>query len=131
MKKQILVVEDERDMQFILANILKEKGYETIITEDGHSALKEVKKGSVNLVLLDLRLPGMDGMKVLEKIREIDKDLDKKGTVLKGTGYFFCANCPRVKTVLFPAEKVAWPHFSIKAYFDLTQTKSSLFHHLQ
>ena len=34
-KKQILVVEDERDMQFILANILKEKGYETIIAEDG------------------------------------------------------------------------------------------------
>jgi len=75
MKKQILVVEDERDMQFILANILKEKGYETIITEDGHSALKEVKKGAVNLVLLDIKLPGMDGIKVLEKIKDIDKDL--------------------------------------------------------
>lgn len=75
MKKQILVVEDERDMQFILANILKEKGYETIIAKDGHMALREVKKGSVNLVLLDIRLPGMDGMKVLEKIKEIDKDL--------------------------------------------------------
>ncbi len=75
MKKQILVVEDERDMQFILANILKEKGYETIVTEDGQKALREVKKGSVNLVLLDIRLPGMDGMKVLEKIKEIDKDL--------------------------------------------------------
>jgi len=48
-------------MQFILANILKEKGHETIIAEDGHGALKEVKKGSVNLVLLDIRLPGMDG----------------------------------------------------------------------
>lgn len=83
-KKQILIVEDERDMQFILANILKEKGYETIITEDGHSALKEVKKGSVNLVLLDLRLPGMDGMKVLEKIKEIDKDLSV--IMLTGSG---------------------------------------------
>ncbi len=72
-KKQILVVEDERDMQFILANILKEKGYETIIAEDGHGALKEVKKGIVNLVLLDLRLPGMDGRKVLEKIKEIKR----------------------------------------------------------
>ncbi len=35
MKRQILVVEDEKDIQFILANILKEKGYETIIAEDG------------------------------------------------------------------------------------------------
>ncbi len=75
MKKQILVVEDEKDMQFILANILKEKGYETIIAGDGRGALKEVKKGAVNLVLLDLNLPGMDGIKVLEKIKEIDKDL--------------------------------------------------------
>ena len=84
MKKQILVVEDERDMQFILANILKEKGYETIIAKDGHGALKEVKKGSVNLVLLDIRLPGMDGMKVLEKIKEIDKDLSV--IMLTGSG---------------------------------------------
>lgn len=71
----ILIVDDERDMQFMLANILKEKGYEAITTEDGQSALKEVKKGTVNLVLLDIKLPGMDGMKVLEKINDIDKNL--------------------------------------------------------
>jgi DNA-binding response OmpR family regulator len=66
-KRQILIVEDERDMQFILANILKEKGYETIVTEDGQKALREVKKGSVNLVLLDIRLPGMDGSEFSNK----------------------------------------------------------------
>lgn len=73
--EKILIVEDEKDMQFILANILKEKGYEAIIIEDGQRALKEVKKGDINLVLLDIRLPGMDGMKVLEKIKDIDRDL--------------------------------------------------------
>ena len=71
----ILLVEDEKDMQFFLSKILKEKGYEAITTDDGQRALKEVKKGNVNLVLLDIRLPGMDGMKVLEKIKNIDKDL--------------------------------------------------------
>lgn len=79
----ILIVDDERDMQFMLANILKEKGYEAITTEDGQSALKEVKKGTVNLVLLDIRLPGIDGMKVLEKIKDINKDL----SVIMLTGY--------------------------------------------
>ena len=79
----ILIVEDERNMQFILANILKEEGYEAIITEDGYRALKVVKKGAANLVLLDIRLPGMDGMKVLEKIKDIDKDL----SVIMLTGY--------------------------------------------
>jgi len=84
MKKQILIVEDERDMQFILANILKEKGYETIIAGDGRGALKEVKKGAVNLVLLDINLPGMNGIKVLEKIKDIDKDLSV--IMLTGSG---------------------------------------------
>ena len=71
----ILIVEDQKDMQFILAHILKEKGYKAIAAEDGQKALQEVKKGKVNLVLLDIKLPGMDGMKVLEKIKDINKDL--------------------------------------------------------
>ncbi|MFW6129277.1 MAG: sigma-54-dependent transcriptional regulator [Candidatus Aminicenantaceae bacterium] len=73
--ERILIVEDNKDMQFILSNILKEEGYHTLITESGEKALKELKKNSFSLVLLDMKLPGIDGMKVMEKIKKINRDM--------------------------------------------------------
>ncbi|MDP2940530.1 MAG: sigma-54 dependent transcriptional regulator [Candidatus Omnitrophota bacterium] len=71
----ILIVDDNKDMQFTLANILKDQGYETITASDGERAIKEVKTRSPNLVLLDIRLPGIDGMKILKEMKRIDKEL--------------------------------------------------------
>ncbi|MBU0479299.1 sigma-54 dependent transcriptional regulator [bacterium] len=71
----ILIVDDEKDLRFNLSNILKDEGYNAIAVGDGRKALNAVKKNSPNLVLLDMKLPGMDGMKILEKMRLIDKDL--------------------------------------------------------
>lgn len=71
----ILIVEDDRDMQFILCNILNDEGFEVVIAEDGMSALAEIKKSCPSLVLLDMKLPGMDGIKVLENMKGMDKDL--------------------------------------------------------
>jgi DNA-binding NtrC family response regulator len=71
----ILIVDDNKDMQFTLTNILKEEGYETITASDGVRAIKEVKWKSPNLVLLDIRLPGIDGMKILKEMKKIDKEL--------------------------------------------------------
>lgn len=71
----ILIVDDNKDMQFTLANILKEEGYETITAPDGERAIKEVKTRSPNLVLLDIKLPGIDGMKILKEIKHIDKEI--------------------------------------------------------
>ncbi|MBU1422878.1 MAG: sigma-54 dependent transcriptional regulator [Bacteroidetes bacterium] len=71
----ILIVDDDRDIRFNLSTILKDAGYEIITVSDGHKALKEVERRAPNLALLDIRLPGMDGMKVLEEMRKKDKDL--------------------------------------------------------
>lgn len=71
----ILIVDDNKDMQFTLANILKEEGYETITALDGERAIKEVKARAPNLVLLDIRLPGMDGMRILKEMKHIDKEV--------------------------------------------------------
>jgi len=71
----VLVVDDNKDMQFTLSSILKEEGYEPLTMGDGKRAIKEVKTKSPDVVLLDIRLPGMDGMKILEEMRKIDKDL--------------------------------------------------------
>jgi DNA-binding NtrC family response regulator len=71
----ILVIDDNKDMQFNLSNILKDEGYEVIIAGDGKRAVREIKAKSPDLILLDIRLPGTDGMKILEEAKQIDKDL--------------------------------------------------------
>ncbi|MDD5007142.1 MAG: sigma-54 dependent transcriptional regulator [Syntrophorhabdaceae bacterium] len=73
--EKILIVDDNKDMQFLLSNILKSKGYEISVAGDGRKALKEVKGMSANLVLLDIHLPDMDGIKVLEEMKRINQDL--------------------------------------------------------
>lgn len=80
---RILIVEDDRDMQFLLSSILKDEGYETITAGDGNEALKYIKKDFIDLVLLDIKLPGMGGIEVLEQIKKIDNDL----IVIVLTGY--------------------------------------------
>ena len=72
---KILIVDDDKDMRDILSDIIKSEGYEAITSDDGRKALKKIRMHSPDLVLLDMRLPGMDGMKVLEEIKKIDKDL--------------------------------------------------------
>jgi DNA-binding NtrC family response regulator len=73
--EKILIVEDNRDMQFLLCNILKTEGYEPLAVGEGKKALKETKKWLPDLGLLDIRLPDMSGMQVLEEMKRINKDL--------------------------------------------------------
>ncbi|KQC11868.1 MAG: hypothetical protein APR54_10445 [Candidatus Cloacimonas sp. SDB] len=71
----ILVVDDNENMQFILSNILQEKGYEVECVGNGLDALKKVKNRIPDLVLLDIRLPGKNGMEVLKLLKEINEDI--------------------------------------------------------
>ncbi|MEW6375311.1 MAG: sigma-54 dependent transcriptional regulator [Thermodesulfobacteriota bacterium] len=69
---RILVVDDEKDMRWLLSNILKEDGYTVYEAEDCGHALNFFKKNlTPDLILLDLRIPGeMDGIGLLNKIKE-------------------------------------------------------------
>lgn len=67
--KQLLVVEDEPDIQELLMNYLRQDGYQVLIAADGVEALDLFHKHPVDLVLLDLMLPKIDGFGVCELIR--------------------------------------------------------------
>jgi len=71
----ILVVDDDRDFRFNLSTILRGAGYDVMTASTGRQAIKEVARCAPSIALLDIRLPDMDGMKVLEGIRKIDQDL--------------------------------------------------------
>jgi two-component system nitrogen regulation response regulator NtrX len=69
MAKQILVVDDEECIRQSLNGILKDEGYEVLEAKDGLQALKQIEADPPELVLLDIWMPGMDGMEVLERMK--------------------------------------------------------------
>ncbi len=73
--KKVLVVDDEKDFLFTMEYWLKSKGYEVKTATDGFKALEAIKTFSPNIILLDINMPGMDGVETLKRIRDIDKDI--------------------------------------------------------
>ncbi|PTM56869.1 response regulator YycF [Desmospora activa] len=70
MSAKILVVEDERPIADILQFNLSKEGYEVECVYDGDTAVKRVFEAVPDLILLDLMLPGMDGIEVCRKVRQ-------------------------------------------------------------
>lgn len=65
----ILIVEDEESLADPLAFLLRKEGFEVVTAVDGQTALKEFEKGTTDIVLLDLMLPGMSGTDVAKQMR--------------------------------------------------------------
>jgi CheY-like chemotaxis protein len=72
---KVLVVDDEKDFLFIMEYWLKTKGYEVKAATDGFKALELVKSFNPNIILLDVNMPGIDGLETLKRIREFNKDV--------------------------------------------------------
>lgn len=69
---RILVVDDEPDACDFLKQFLTLKGYQATTATSGPEALKKVKEERPDLILLDIRMPGMDGIEVLRRVKEVD-----------------------------------------------------------
>jgi two-component system nitrogen regulation response regulator NtrX len=68
----ILIVDDETSIRQSLKGVLEDEGYKTAVAESGEACLEVLRKRAFDLVLLDVWLPGMDGLETLEQIREIE-----------------------------------------------------------
>ena len=66
---RILVIEDEIDIADLLALHLRQAGFDPILAHDGITGLALARSGNPGLILLDLNLPGMDGMRVFKEMR--------------------------------------------------------------
>lgn len=67
---RVLVVEDEEAIAQGLVLNLRRKGYATEVAADGHQALERAAEGGFDLILLDVRLPGLDGFEVCQRLRQ-------------------------------------------------------------
>jgi two-component system alkaline phosphatase synthesis response regulator PhoP len=73
MSKKILIVEDERDVVKLLRYNLEKEGFRVAAVTDGSLALAEMRREEADLVILDLMLPGMDGLEICRQLRRHDK----------------------------------------------------------
>ncbi len=71
----ILVVDDEPNYQIVLSELLRDEGYEVFTADSGTAALPIVRDTDLDLVLSDMKMPGMDGIEFMRKIKEFNKDL--------------------------------------------------------
>jgi two-component system response regulator AtoC len=74
-EERILVVDDEYLIRWTLQQNLTKEGYEVLLAETGEEALEKVDGEAPDLMLLDIKLPGMDGYEVLEKVIRIDQSI--------------------------------------------------------
>ncbi|AFM27549.1 sigma-54-dependent transcriptional regulator [Desulfomonile tiedjei] len=72
---RILIVDDEKDFCEILFHVVRREGFAPLIAHNGETALEMVRVGMPDALLLDVKMPGMDGMEVLRRSKAIDPDL--------------------------------------------------------
>ena len=70
MAQKILVVDDEKDLVELLEYNLRKEGFTVTSASDGLEALKMAVKESPDLIILDVMLPGMQGMEIIKRLRE-------------------------------------------------------------
>src|SRR5499425_1950234 len=82
--RNILVVDDERAIRETLRGILEEEGYKVFLAENAEACLEQLQQHACSVVLLDIWLPGMDGLDALERIRQIEAESAPEVVMISG-----------------------------------------------
>ncbi len=72
-KRQVLVVDDNQDIRELITQMLVSEDYDVLTAKDGEEALELIKSHRLDLILLDIMMPGKSGMEVLEEIKKLKK----------------------------------------------------------
>jgi DNA-binding response OmpR family regulator len=73
--EKVLIVDDEENVRFLYEQELIDEGYQTILARDGKECLEKVAAENPDVVLLDIRMPRMDGLEAIGKIIELNKNI--------------------------------------------------------
>lgn len=110
--KRVLVADDEYSLRKLYERELKREGYEVLFATNGQEAIQMVKEGHPDLIVMDIRMPGMDGIEAMSRI------LEEKN------------NLPVVINTAFSAYKENFLSWSAEAYLtksaDLSELKGTI-----
>ena len=81
---KILVIDDEQGIRHLLDTLLRRKGYDVVLADGGQKGLELFRRERPDVVVLDLKMPEMDGVTVLQQIRSVD--LNQPVIILTGAG---------------------------------------------
>jgi len=110
----VLIVDDEKNIRTSLADTFGLEGYRAVTAEDGAEALEAIERGGIDLVLLDLQMPRLDGLGVLRKMRDLGHEqpvifLTAHGTIeraveaVRAGAYDFIEKPPHAERILLTA----------------------------
>lgn len=86
-KGKILIADDEQSLRLVLDTILRKDGYEVDTAENGKQAVEMVITGEYDMVILDIRMPLLDGMQAFREIHKVKPDLPVLLMTAYGSGY--------------------------------------------
>ena len=72
MAKRILLIEGEKSLSRLVSLKLQERGYQTVVSQDGKSGLKTAMEKDFELIFIDLKLPDQDGLELMQELRDIN-----------------------------------------------------------
>ncbi|MCB0296447.1 MAG: sigma-54-dependent Fis family transcriptional regulator, partial [Calditrichaeota bacterium] len=99
---RVMVVDDEENIREVLSNYLDSLGYEVVTASDGEDALNKFEVGGYDLIISDLLMPTIDGLELLKKVREKDREV----IFLMITGY------PSIETAVEAIKKGAYDYIT-------------------
>ena len=76
MKPTILIVDDEKEIRNLFQDFLTQEGYKVFTASDGGEAISLGKQNRFDLALLDIKMPGMDGIETFQELRKFKQDLE-------------------------------------------------------
>ncbi len=75
MPLQILVIDDEKSIRALLKQLFERKGYQVLTAGDGDMGIQTFKENPVDLVIVDLIMPGKDGIETIQELKRLDADI--------------------------------------------------------
>ncbi|WP_379970687.1 response regulator [Ectobacillus sp. sgz5001026] len=75
MNEKILIVDDQYGIRILLNEVFQKEGYQTFQAANGFQAIDIVVNDKPDLIVLDMKIPGMDGIEILKRVKQIDKSI--------------------------------------------------------